>query len=96
MSIYKDYDVCTCINDTVMPVNKINTEPLTFHEARRLRDKCNSGNTATKAVIRPTEMFTVLMQPRTQFSVLLLRMFVGSNPNASAKEYANKFKRRTS
>jgi len=96
MSIHKDYGVYVCADGIVVPTVEVHREPLTFHEAKRLRDKYNSRTTnKNKAVVRPVSILSGLMLPSTQFSVLMLRIFIGSNPRASASDYADKLNRRS-
>ena len=91
MSIHKDYGVYTYTDGIVLPTVEIHKEPLTFHEARRLRDEYNSGTTKRdRAVIRPVKILSGLMPPSTQFSVLMLRMFVGTNPDSKVKDYSGR------
>ena len=96
MSINKDYGVYVEVDGIVLPTKAIHDEPLTFHEAKRLRDKHNSSlkTKYNRAVIRPLSILSGLMPPNTQFSVLILRLFVRANPNATAEYYNKKMNRK--
>ena len=93
MSYNKSYGVYTFGDKTVLPTREVHSEPMTFHEAKRLRDKFNGeADSNHKASIRPIDEASMLMPHSTQFQVLMLRMYLDRNPDARTSEYKHKMR----
>ena len=93
MSWNKKYGVYVVGEKIILPDTEVPDIPMTFHEARQLRDKYNSMPiNMFKARIRPIDTASNLMLPSTQYQVLMLRMYLMSYPNAKASDYKHKMR----